>query len=142
MISKHRFEQEANYNENPIDLTPLIDVVFVVLITFMVIAPLLSLESINLSKSNSPHKKELSSQDAPVTIQLFEGNSVKINNHVVSMNNLDSFLLTLKKKHPKTTPLLLSDKKAHFGAYIRVKGALETAGFEKLHIAVENENKQ
>lgn len=140
MMSKHRFESETGYNENPIDLTPLIDVVFVVLITFMVIAPLLSLESINLSQSGSPQKKELSAPDVPVTIKLFEGGQVKINDQAVSISGLEACLKGLKQKHPETTPLLLSDKKAHFGAYIKVKGALEKVGFEKLHIAVEDEH--
>ena len=66
--------------------------------------------------------------------------TIRVNHTDVDRSHLDSLLLSLKKKHPLATPLLLSDQKAHFGTYLHIKGALEKAGFDKLHIAVEEEN--
>ncbi|PCI77104.1 biopolymer transporter ExbD [Candidatus Aerophobetes bacterium] len=141
MRNRFRFDSSHDNNENLIDLTPLIDVVFVVLITFMIIAPFLSLDSIKLAKSGSDKTKEISSNEAPITIHLFAGGNIRINQKEVELNQISALLTQLKKSHPQATPLLISDQKAHFGNYMFIKGSLETAGFEKLHIAVEEEHR-
>lgn len=139
-MSRRRYvEFSPEASSPPIDLTPLIDVVFVVLITFMIIAPFLSLDSIKLAKNHSEKKKEVSPHDVPIAIHLFANGRVKINHKEAEIAQAHALFKELKTKHPDATPLLISDDKAHFGRYLMIKGALEKAGFEKLHLAVDDE---
>lgn len=58
MRRKFRSLPDDDSVEEPlINLTPLIDVVFVVLITFMLIAPVLDIDSVDLATSGGTEKK-------------------------------------------------------------------------------------
>lgn len=125
--------------ENHINLTPLIDVVFVVLIMFIVIAPMLELDRVQLASSASRDIKQMASpqERCPVTIHVHENNSIWLNSEIVSEKELIQLLREAKKNHPNKIPQLFHDKKAQFGTYQIVKNAVETAGFEQIDIILQ-----
>ena len=55
--------------EPTVNLTPLIDVVFVVLITFILIAPVLDVDSVNLATGGTAEKKELESSAISISVR-------------------------------------------------------------------------
>lgn len=121
-----------------VNLTPLIDVVFVVLIAFILIAPLLELEQISLAQSSPT--KELSHVNDPtaaITIRVYKNNEIRINEQKVTIDSLFSHLRTLKKKHPHVIPRLFHDNRAYFGTYQQIKNSIELAGFEKLDVILQ-----
>lgn len=126
-------------DDSLINLTPLIDVVFVVLIMFIIIAPLVELDRIDLAS----HKEEASissprvDSNSLVKIQVFDNNTVWINNRRVADDNLLTTLKTLNAQNPQTIPQVYHDRKAHFGTYQNVKNAVETAGFEQMDVILK-----
>jgi biopolymer transport protein ExbD len=126
-------------DEAPINLTPLIDVVFVVLIMFIIIAPMLELDRIQLASSAQKETKEMAvvQENSPVTIRVKEDNSLWFNGKIVSREELLILLKQAKKVHPQRVPQLFHDKKAQFGTYQSVKNAVELAGFEQLDIILQ-----
>lgn len=129
------FSDQPN-ESGSIELTPLIDVVFVVLIMFIMIAPLLELDNVKLAKAPQREETESTSMSS-LTIHVHENNTVWINKKQVSPENLQPILKALKVKNPKLNPQLFQDKKAHFGTYQMVKNAVEEAGFDELDIVLE-----
>ncbi len=125
--------------ENLINLTPLIDVVFVVLIMFIIIAPMLELDRIQLATGAQRDTKEMAvvQEGSPVTIRVREDDSIWFNSKLVSKEDLLVLLKQAKKVHPQKIPQLFHDKKAHFGTYQTVKNAVELAGFEQLDIILQ-----
>ncbi len=124
--------------ESQVNLTPLIDVVFVILIMFIVIAPLLDLDRVELA----PHSKaglEKSSlpEKSPLRITVFADESITVNSHPVTFDDLPRLLAYAYKKSPSLRPQLFQDKKASFGSYQRVKNALEEAGFQELDLILK-----
>lgn len=121
-----------------INLTPLIDVVFVVLITFILIAPLLKVDPIDLSYATKEKKSpsSLQSKEA-ICISVYEDNTIIINERVIKESELSAVLTSLKKNYPQEVPKLIHDKKAAFGTYQTIKNALEMAGFEKLDVILK-----
>ena len=126
-------------DEAPINLTPLIDVVFVVLIMFIIIAPMLELDRIQLASSAQKETKEMAvvQESSPITIRVREDNSLWFNGKIVSKEELLLLLKQAKKMHVQRVPQLFHDKKAHFGTYQSVKNAVELAGFEQLDIILQ-----
>ena len=130
---------DSSSEETHINLTPLIDVVFVVLIMFIIIAPMLELDRIQLASSAQKDSKEVAvvQENSPVAIHVRENNSILMNNRIVSEKELIQLLKEAKRAHPQKIPQLFHDKKAHFGTYQTVKNAVEIAGFEQLDIILQ-----
>ena len=127
---------EEDFPDEPIvNLTPLIDVVFVVLISFMIIAPVLEIDSILLASSGPASKKEsFAAQSNPLTISIHADNSIWFQVNRVNLETLEKHLLLEKKRRPNETPQMIPDARSHFEVYAQVKNVLETCGFEQLDI--------
>ncbi|MCB1181496.1 MAG: biopolymer transporter ExbD [Chlamydiia bacterium] len=117
-----------------VNLTPLIDVVFVILIMFIVIAPLLDLDQIELANSSESASSTSLQEKGPLKITVFADNSIKINGHSVDCNDLGRYFAFAKKRFPDAHPQLFLDKQAQFGTYQTIKNRLEEAGFESLDV--------
>ncbi len=126
-------------DEASVNLTPLIDVVFVVLIMFIIIAPMLELDRIQLAAASQKDSKLMAvvQDGSPVSIRVKEDNSIWLNGKIVSKEELLPLLKQSKKNHPQRIPQLFHDKKAQFGTYQSVKNAVELAGFEQLDIILQ-----
>lgn len=122
-----------------INLTPLIDVVFVILIAFIVIAPLLELDRIDLADApSSSANKEVSAQEtSPIAMHVRQDNTVTLNGVVVPIDQLAERLKEAKRQHPLARPQLFHDRRAHFGTYQSVKNAAEAAGFQQMDIILQ-----
>lgn len=125
--------------EPQINLTALIDVVFVMLIMFILIAPLLELERIELADApQMKNDKSLSVQEASMlSVHVQKDNTVWINKENVSLDKLVEKLKTTKKLFPQAKPQLFHDKTAHFGTYQAVKNALEEAGYSEVDVVLK-----
>lgn len=122
-------------DEPLINLTPLIDVVFVVLITFMLIAPVLDVDSVDLASSGGSEKKEL--QTGPIAIAVHADNSIWYQGKKVTLLELDKILRQEKRRSPRAVPQLVHDKQAQFGTYQSVKNTLEGVGFEQMDVILK-----
>lgn len=121
-----------------INLTPLIDVVFVVLITFIVVAPLLDKDTISLPRGRAKtHDVREVRQKSPVAIYVRQDDSIIAGGKQIDAANLTTYLLKAHATHPNIKPQLFHDKNAHFGTYQSVKNAVEEAGYDELEVVLE-----
>ena len=126
---------EEGLEEPLINLTPLIDVVFVVLITFMLIAPVLEIDLVELAPGGPSSKKEAS--NTPLAISVRSDNSIWYQGRQMTLPELERTLKIEKMRHPGQTPQLIPDKNAHFGTYQAVKNILEICGFEQMDVLLQ-----
>ena len=126
-------------DEASINLTSLIDVVFVVLIVFILIAPMLEIDKIELAQGADGNRKEsaLPQEKSPVNIHVKADNSIWVNGKRVNEAQLKAFLISAYKQNPHRTPQLFHDKKGQFGTYQSVKNAVESAGFEQMDVILK-----
>jgi len=137
MRKKRQFHQsDPSSEEGSINLTSLIDVVFVVLIMFIIIAPILEIDRVELATAASHPVKQLSNvqENSTITIHVHQNNAISFNGVNVSLEQLLVYLKKAKSQHPQGIPQLFHDKKAMFGTYQSVKNAVEQAGFEELDV--------
>lgn len=129
-------DSDINPDEGAINLTPLIDVVFILLIMFILVAPLLEIDRIKLAPSGQNIKNELSTwnKGSTIKIQVFADNSIALNGSSISLKELTASLKNLQSSNSSLIPELYHDEKAHFGVYQCIKNTLETLGFEEMDV--------
>lgn len=137
--SRISFSGHATFEEPIVNLTPLIDVVFVILIMFIVIAPLLELDRVELADAPLAILNPSTSvqETSPITVHVHEDNSIWFNSQIVSAKELLQLLKEAKHKYPQLRPQIFHDKKAQFGVYQSVKNAAEEAGFTHIDIILK-----
>jgi biopolymer transport protein ExbD len=136
--SRISFTGHPTFEEPTVNLTPLIDVVFVILIMFIVIAPLLELDRVELADGPATMLTTSSVQESsPITIHVHQDNTIWFNNHLVTPKDLVALLKQAKVKYPQAHPQIFHDKKAQFGTYQAVKNAAEEAGFSRIDIILK-----
>ncbi len=131
-IAKFSFPDE---NDGGANLTPLIDIVFVVLVTFILVAPMMEIDKVSLA--SGPAKETTDAiHPSSLLIHVYEDNSIQINKRTITGHHLAPLLKALYAKNPKLVPQLFQDERAQFGTYQKVKNALEEAGFRQLEVVL------
>lgn len=127
------------HTEEPaINLTPLIDIVFVILIMFIVVAPLLEMERIDLAQSpaGTDRVQPLRAQ-GPLTIQVKADNSIWLHDKKVTPAELAIQLRQQREKNSNVIPQLYQDQRAQFGTYQIVKNLVEAAGWSEMQLVLQ-----
>lgn len=123
-------------NEEPlINLTPLIDVVFVLLITFMLLAPILNVDTVDLASSGVLNKNQPTSTVLSMTLRA--DNTILFQGKTVSIAQLGNIMRAEKQRYPDQYPQLIADKNCHFGVYQDVKNLLEECGFQQMDVLLK-----
>jgi biopolymer transport protein TolR len=121
-----------------INVTPLVDVMLVLLIIFMVTAPLLVAGvPVNLPDSRA---KPLEQQQKPVQISLDTAGKVYVDDVEVPLPGLPDKLATLPKGPDAPQIYLRADRSLDYGRVMQVMGELNRAGLNKVAL-VTNEGK-
>ena len=128
------FLKEAD-EEVGISLTSLIDVIFLLLIFFMVATTL-----IDPSKRldiQLPEAKAASAEvkSIPVTIEMGERGAITLNGQTVSFDSLESRLRALGQEG-KRQAIVRADRRLDYGRVVAVLGICRATGFQDIGIAV------
>ncbi len=123
--------------EPSINLTPLIDVVFVILIVFILVAPLLKLERIALAPASSGETVRSVEVTSPITVYVRDDDSIWLGDARIDLHRLSIALEEARAQHPNVTPQLIQDQNSHFGVYQQVKNSFENVGFEEVELILK-----
>ena len=122
-----------------INVTPMVDVMLVLLIIFMVSAPLLTVGvPLDLPQTQA---KSLEQDKTPLQLSVDISGKIFINDTEVSMNELVPKLkaITDARGGMEERIFMRADKKADYGTVARVMGQLSGAGFKRLALVTEVE---
>ncbi len=115
-----------------INVTPFVDVMLVLLVVFMVTAPLLTVGvPVDLPKTKAP---VTSSPDEPIVISIDAKNRVFIQETVVPLENLSARLMAITGANPETRIFVRGDKAVAYGKVMEVMGSVAEAGFSKVSL--------
>ena len=113
-----------------INVTPFVDVMIVLLIIFMVTAPMMMQgEDVSLPVASSD---PLSSKQEHLIITIDKKNQVFINNYMVLFDNLKEKLEKILDGRVDREVYLRADKEVSYGMVVRVMSAIKGAGVENL----------
>jgi biopolymer transport protein TolR len=118
-----------------INVTPLVDVMLVLLIVFMVAAPLLSVGvPIDLPKTDA---KALPSQQEPLTISVDSEGRVFLQDEEVLMEDLIAKLVAVSDTGYDERIFLRGDENSDYGAVMKVMARINAAGFSNLNLVTD-----
>ena len=113
-----------------INVTPFVDVMLVLLIIFMVTAPLLTAGiKINLPESSSILKNE---KNKPITVSIDKNNDIYLQKKKVTKNQLITKLTELKKNNQNLKIFLKGDKSLNYGEIMNLMSLMNKSGFKKV----------
>ena len=110
-MNKHRLSyslKKQNKLMSEINVTPFVDVMLVLLIIFMITAPLMKTGvEIELPEVNTPNIPE---SDEPLIISINKSNEIYLSEKRIQIKNLNSKLLAIKDANPKVKVFIKADK--------------------------------
>ena len=118
-----------------INVTPFVDVMLVLLIIFMVTAPLLTAGiKINLPESASVLKNE---KNDPVTVSMNSKGEIYIQKKKISSNDLIKKLIALKGQNKDLKIYIKGDKNLNYGKIMDLMSFINKSGFKKVALVTK-----
>ena len=136
-VGKRRHRRKPVMAE--INVTPMVDVMLVLLIIFMVSAPLLTVGvPIDLPQTKA---KSLDNDQEPLTISVNTKGEVYLQNSEIKIEELVAKLQAITQARGGTDERIYvrGDKKVDYGTVMRVMGRLSAAGFRRVALVTEVE---
>ena len=136
-----RYSQRNNLSSlSEINITPLLDLAFVLLIIFMITTPLLENSmSLVIPSSGAPNSPVNSSQVQTISIDRTE--TIRLNNQIVETDALTAQLVELKRANPDVAIVIRPDRELPVQKLVTLMDALQRAEITKVGIATKAETK-
>ena len=129
MLARSPHEDELAENHE-INVTPFIDVMLVLLIIFMVAAPLATVDvPVDLPASTAPPQPK---PDKPLYLTIRADNSLVLGSDEVSLANLPGALKTASQDDTQQRIFLRADKSVNYATLMQTMNKLREAGYLKI----------
>lgn len=118
-----------------INVTPLVDVMLVLLIIFMVTAPMMMQGvEVNLPKTTT---KNIKTQDEPLMLTVNKKKEIFLERHRIELDSLEPKIKKIFENRKSKEILLRADKDVPYGFVIEVVASVKRAGIDKLGMVTE-----
>ena len=118
-----------------INVTPLVDVMLVLLIIFMVTAPMM-MQGVNVSLPQTT-SNPLTAEKDHLTVTIDRSQQVFINDYKVALDALEAKMEKILEGRPDQKVYLRADKGVPYGVVVQVISQIKNAGVEKLGMVTE-----
>ncbi len=136
-----RYSNRSNFSTlSEINVTPLLDLAFVLLIIFMITTPLLE-NSMNLIIPSSRAANAPISRAQVQTISIDRDETIRMNNEIVDADSLAARLLDLKSANPDVAIVIRPDRELPVQKLVTLMDSLQRAQIAKVGIATKAESK-
>ena len=131
-VKRHGYRQNAEMN-----VTPFVDVILVLLIIFMVAAPLATVDvSVELpSNSSAP----TAPPTEPIYVSVQKDGAVFLQNDRTDLRGLNAALATHTRGNRETRIFLRGDQHAEYRLLMAVMNVLQSGGYTKIGLVAEEE---
>jgi len=129
------FDPTGDDGINEINITPFVDVVLVLLVIFMVTAPIMVRESLNLKLPKAENADP--AKPAQLGISINKNGQFLVNGNLVSPEGLAAEAQMALSDNPDLQALISADAMAQHGDVIKAIDVIKTAGIEDFAFQIE-----
>ena len=131
MLYSHKSRANKKFISE-INVTPFVDVMLVLLIVFMISAPLLQTGvEIELPEENTPNIPE---KKDPIIITINKQNDTFISKNKLTLEQLSSKLIAIKKANPETQVYIRADKTVTYDMLMKVMKHIMDSGIINVNL--------
>ena len=118
-----------------INVTPMVDVMLVLLVVFMITAPLLTVGvPVDLPKTKS---SVIVGEDEPLVVTLNAESKLFLQDTEVALDKLVARLTAITENRKETRVFVRGDRKIAYGKIMEVMGLINRAGFDRVALITE-----
>ncbi len=121
--------------EVEINLTPMLDVVFILLIFFIITASFVQETGIEVSLLQA--KSAVPQEDNPIRISIDRYGEIRIKTQAMDIRTLQGVLRKMHLENPQRAVVILADKASDNASLVKVLDQVHRAGIENIAIAAE-----
>ena len=137
MSRRHQFK--PNEEENEVNLTPMLDVVFIMLIFFIVTASFVKESGIDVSRPDSQQQQQETNKRS-ILISITSSNEVWIQKRRVDVRAVRANIERLLAERPESGVVIQAAESAENGTFVRVLDQARMAGAANVSIAAPISN--
>ena len=121
-----------------INVTPMVDVMLVLLIIFMVVTPMLQHGvSVDMAQVNNPEQMPDADKEDALLVAVMRNGDVFFGNDKISVDNLTSKVKDRLAGKQDKRVFVRADARAHFGAVVQVVDGVRAAGVDDLGLLTD-----
>jgi len=134
--SKRGGRRRAHSVMSDINVTPMVDVMLVLLVIFMITAPMLSTGvAVNLPKA---HAKALGQKDSsPLEVSIDKKGIIYMGDSKVKLARLKGILLAIAEESPDRRVYIKADSSLSYGQVMGLMAAVSSSGFTKIALVTD-----
>ena len=121
--------------ENEINLTPMLDVVFIMLIFFIVTASFIKESGIDVNKPESLTERPV--DDVGILVTIDENSDIWIGGRIIDPRAVRANIERLHAENPKGSVVIQADKRSFNNTLVQVMDASRQAGVYDISLATE-----
>ena len=133
MIRRRRNKRE----ESTLDLTPMLDIVFIMLIFFIVTTSFIKESGIEVNRPNAETAER--DQKGNILVAISENNEYIIDRRKVDLRAIRPNIIRLKAENPEGSVIIQADKASQTGLLVEAMDQIRLAGVQEISIAAEND---
>ncbi len=134
-FTSYRLRRSSRQPMSEINVTPMVDVMLVLLVIFMVTAPLLTVGvQVDLPKTKS---SVIQGDDEPLTVSVTGDGRIYLQETEVELEAIAPSLLAITGNNPDIRVFVRGDKAINYGRVMEVMGTINAAGFRKVALITE-----
>ena len=126
----------SDEDENEINLTPMLDVVFIMLIFFIVTASFIKEAGIDVNRPDAPTATRV--EDANILVAISANDEIWIDRRLVDPRAVRANIERLHAENPKGSVVIQADKRSTNEMLVTVMDASRAAGVYNISIAATN----
>ena len=134
MRRKNRIKNE----ENSLDLTPMMDIVFIMLIFFIVTTSFVKETGVDINRPNAETAER--DEKGNILVAITATNEIWIDKRRVDLKAVRANIERLKIEYPEGSVIIQADKESRSGLLVEAMDQIRLAGVQNISIAAKNDS--
>ena len=134
-----RGRQTKAADEASVDLTPMLDVVFILLIFFIVTSTFIQERALGLEPPPPPSPENSEQQNQAILIYVGEDNLIQVNGRFTDISGVRANMERLRAENPESALIIQAHPRARTGTIVKIRDEAYNAKMDRVNIVQSEE---